>query len=85
MPLWALILSRLGAVTEILQIAGLPGGFAFRELCCCRARPKHAELPEEDVGEVSANPHLNLQMIEVSSVSDGTKKSMLSVVPPVPT
>lgn len=40
---------------------------------------------ERDAGEASANLHLNLQMIEVSSVSGGMKKSMLSGVPPVPT
>lgn len=46
-PLWVLILSRVGAVTEtVLQIAGLPRGFALQELCCCRACPKYAELPE---------------------------------------
>lgn len=80
MPLWALILSRVGAVDRdlVLQIARLPRGFAFQELCCCRACPKHAELPERDAGEVSANLHLNLQIIEVSSVSGGMKKSMLN-------
>lgn len=46
-PLRVLILSRVGAVTEtVLQIAGLPQGFALQELCCCRACPKYAELPE---------------------------------------
>lgn len=69
----------------VLQIVGLPRGFAFQELCCCRACPNRAELPDRDAGEASANLHLNLQMIEVSSVSGGMKKSMLSGVPPVPT
>lgn len=54
-------------------------------LCCCRASPNHTELAEEDAGEVSAYLPLNLRMIEVSSLSDGVEKSMLCVVPPVPT
>lgn len=93
-PLWDLARASLGSdfvqgegcgCHLVLQIAGFPRGFAFQELCCCRARPKHAELPDRDAGEVSANLHLNLAVIEGSSVSDGMKESMLSVVPPVPT